>query len=111
MRWRERHPEAWRKDRRRQNDKYFTRLRRQVYETYGGCRCACCGAKELEALTLDHLNGYDQDTDSFGRRSGRHLWALLKKLGFPPGFQVLCRSCNASKANGASCTIDHGKEA
>ena len=80
-----------------------------VFGHYGRiCSCPGCGA--TKDLTIDHING-DGDAHRiglFGRSAeSRQLFIWLIETGFPPGFQVLCRPCNASKGTGPACRLDH----
>lgn len=79
------------------------RLKLQVFEAYGGCRCSCCGETEIVFLTLEH-------TDGGGRRhrkqmgGGDKVYAHLRRTGFPAGYEVLCWNCNAGRHfNGGVC--------
>ncbi len=64
-------------------------------------KCACCGIRGLDFLTLDHINndGAKQRLQTLGAKNmgGMHTYSWLKKRGFPQGFQVLCWNCNAAK--------------
>lgn len=90
--------------RRRHADWYLdfkTRVRRAIFEAYGGYRCACCGELERKFLTLDHINN-DGAADRIkiaGKRSaaGWTTYRYLYKHGFPPGYQILCMNCNFGK--------------
>jgi len=66
----------------------------RAIRAYGG-RCACCGERTIEFLTIDHANG---DGAEHRRRvgRGRHLYADIEARGFPQdaGYQVLCFNCN-----------------
>ena len=35
------------------------------------------------------------------------FYGWLIANGFPPGYQTLCRPCNASKADSPACRLDH----
>jgi len=57
--------------------------------------CACCKEKNLEFLSLDHINGgaYAQ------RTKGKIIvswWSWARMNGLPSGFRVLCHNCNAA---------------
>lgn len=90
---------------------YYHNLRREVFNAYGGMKCACCGETEESFLTLDHVNNDGAEhrralTGKTGKvqgvSSGTYAWA--RRNGFPPGFQVLCMNCNFSKSrNGGVC--------
>ena len=61
---------------------------------YGGC-CACCGESQIEFLTIDHINGRQ---DEKRRMTGKALWLHLKWNGFPKdNIQLLCYNCNCAK--------------
>jgi len=83
-----------------------------VFDHYGHA-CACCGT--AERLDIDHINGGGSAhrTALFGRANngGADFYRWLVAQGFPPGYQVLCRPCNASKANGVTCRLDHSAAA
>lgn len=83
------------------NRKYRKALRLAALFAYGGLVCACCGEKEVNFLTLDHINN-DGATDRLkiaGRRNaaGTHTYKWLKARNYPPGYQVLCMNCNFGK--------------
>jgi hypothetical protein len=76
---------------------YARRLKEEVFNAYGGPRCACCGESEPIMLSLDH----EAQDGAARRRSGQDktgtgFYAELKRRGFPGGFRVLCRNCNWS---------------
>ena len=53
--------------------------------------CAFCGYDDIRALELDHI---EEKSWEKGRRGGKDLYKHLQSLGFPEGYQVLCRNCN-----------------
>ena len=70
----------------------------------GKPECACCGIKELEFLSIDHINGNgNKHRSSIKTRSGWTFYLWLKKNGFPSGYQVLCHNCNQAKGNFGNC--------
>jgi hypothetical protein len=82
---------------------YYQKLKRQIFEAYGGARCACCGEVIASFLTLDHVNN-DGYKDRHGGKRGIALYLWLKQNGFPSGFQVLCFNCNCGRSiNGGIC--------
>jgi hypothetical protein len=91
---------------------YASSLRAQVLGRYGRS-CACCGA--VGDLTIDHIagDGREHRIELFGDKDqcGWHFYAWLRRQGFPPGYQVLCRPCGISKGRGERCRLDHGQEA
>jgi len=82
--------------------------RRIVLERYGTV-CACCGT--ADDLSIDHVDGggkRHRDELAGGRQiASDELYRWLIANDFPEGFQVLCRSCNASKGEGATCSLRH----
>jgi len=69
---------------------------------YGGPICACCGETMLEGLTIDHINGDGaKHRREVGHGTGVYRW--LRRNNYPPGFQVLCFTCNCAKGTGDHC--------
>jgi hypothetical protein len=74
-------------------------------DAYGGPRCACCGETLFEGLTIDHISGEGADH----RRKigdaviGNTIYRWLKRNSYPPGFQVLCGTCNIAKRTSIRC--------
>lgn len=86
------------------------RNRDLVYDHYGR-ECTCCGTDKN--LTIDHLGGegFIHREGLYGRQTDSHaIYRWLIKHNFPPGFQVMCRPCNTSKARTDSCRLDHALE-
>lgn len=77
-------------------------LKAQVFEAYGGLRCACCGETQFEFLQLDHINGGGAEHRKSGLM-GSPLYTKLRREGFPPGYQVLCANCNFAKGHLGYC--------
>jgi hypothetical protein len=81
--------------------------------------CACCGETIPDFLTIDHVNedgaAHRKKVAKDGKRRkstgwkppgngvGVSIYRWLKKNGYPPGFQVLCMSCNFAKGHFGSC--------
>jgi hypothetical protein len=59
----------------------------------GKNRCKICGIKEIEFLTLDHIEGRE-NVEHPKKMSGHQLCYWLKKRNYPPICQVLCMNCN-----------------
>ena len=60
--------------------------------------CANCGLADLKNLTVDHINGGGENHRRRSGLSGGHsFYVWLKRLNFPPGFQILCFACNMAK--------------
>ena len=80
--------------------RYHASKRRKVLEHYG-TSCACCGATNL--LEVDHIVPYTTKSPEPRKAPNLDIW--LVKNNFPPGFQILCRGCNRSKARGPHCRM------
>jgi len=90
--------------------KYHESLRRDAFNAYGGPQCACCGTLVDEFLTMDHIEGggaahraelRGNKNQSGGGGIKLYLW--MKRMGYPPGFQVLCMNCNFTKGKYGVC--------
>lgn len=128
-RYRERHPEkvkemigAWRsknrdkvlnykradylkhraKRRTQQNERaQLLRLEAIAHYSHNKNVCACCGESEIRFLTIDHING---DGAKHRKEYKGLIQSVLKKAGYPNGYQVLCYNCNLGRAhNGGVC--------
>ena len=78
-------------------------LRDWAIKVYGG-KCACCST--IENLTVDHIDGSAGGIYRSARSpGGTTIYTWLLHRGYPKGFQILCRSCNASKRKGSVCRL------
>jgi hypothetical protein len=79
------------------------------YSPFTPPRCACCGT--TQRLTIDHISrgGRAHRQEIFGKpdTGGHHFYLWLVSHNFPPGYQVLCMSCNSSKGPGEHCRLNH----
>lgn len=86
--------------------KEYRRLKKkEVFEAYGGAKCACCGESTFDFLTIDHVNndGADHRREIGAGGTTTYMWLIRNK--FPEGFQVLCANCQLGKAvNGGVCS-------
>ena len=71
-------------------------LKDSIFHHYGKT-CKCCGIIDLDVLSIDHINGGGTKQARELKQKGTSLYLWLKKMGFPGGFQTLCRNCNRSK--------------
>lgn len=91
--------------------KYHVPLRRKVkaivMNEYGNGKCECCGEKNIEFLTIDHIGGKKTRIElghvkgKGGERNAVKGYGLYSKLvndGFPykDKLRVLCWNCNCS---------------
>lgn len=75
-------------------------VRHEVYQAYGGYRCACCGETERAFLSINHVNNDGAaHKREFNLRTGEQMYRWLKRNGFPQGFQILCMNCQCGKRN------------
>ena len=84
--WRLANPELVAAARKRSDGK----LRDAILDAYGR-ECACCGEQHPDFLTLDHIEGGGNR-----HRKSIHgkVYSQLRRLGFPPGYRILCWNCN-----------------
>jgi len=66
----------------------FRNLFNEVLEHYGN-KCFVCGS--YERPHIDHIGGFDGNGEY---RTGKILWAWLRRNNYPPGFRILCQKCN-----------------
>lgn len=104
------------------------KLKLQVFTHYsnGKPRCACCGEKHIEFLTIDHINGGgtkerkeilqeikkadEEEIKKNGRKkSGAPFYRWLIENNFPEGYQVMCSNCNMAKGQSHKryCPVHH----
>ena len=84
------------------------RLTQAALTAYGGAVCRCCGEEQTAFLVLDHIgNDGAQQRRSVGDGP---FYQHLKRLGWPPGLQVLCSNCNLGKARKGTCPHQEKEE-
>lgn len=91
-----------------QSKKYQQKNKEIVYNHYshGVIQCACCGEKEIDFLSLDHIYNNGAEHRKKSRTTTLVCWAI--KNNFPPIFQLLCMNCNFSKGKkGNNCKCIH----
>lgn len=82
------------------------KLKREIFEAYGGARCACCGESHIEFLSIDHVDGNGaahRKQLKLERRGGGDFYYWLKRNKFPKGFRVLCMNCNFATGRFGIC--------
>ena|ERR1035441_500387 len=91
------------------HQQYRFRLKKEVFDAYGN-KCKCCGEKELEFLSVDHINGDgSKHRKEIGAGSKIYLW--LKNHGFPQGeFRLLCMNCNWAKGVFGYCPHERRRD-
>jgi 5-methylcytosine-specific restriction endonuclease McrA len=111
--WREENREKHRAGSRRWANKTRLERKQKVFSHYsnGSQKCACCGVKGLEFLTLDHIiprKKMESDLQLMkmgysAKLQGKDLYYWLEKNNFPSGFQILCWNCNFAKGSLGKC--------
>lgn len=72
---------------------YRAKARAECFLAYGN-QCACCGERQREFLSIDHVNGGGTQARKQGFPAGARLYIKLRELGYPPDFRLLCHNCN-----------------
>lgn len=75
------------------------RIRKEVYEHFGN-KCSCCGEKDYEKLTIDHINN---DGAEHRKTLTTTIYRWLINNNYPPGFRLLCMNCNHAYAKYGYC--------
>ena len=79
-------------------------LKIMALKAYGGVSCRCCSENHIEFLTIDHINGGGgEHRRELGRKYAMSFYRWLRDNNYPPGYQVLCYSCNLAKGHFGVC--------
>lgn len=92
-----------------QDKKRREKLRSDVINHYSNGKncCKCCGETEIKFLSLDHINGGgNRHRHEMGTRG---LYGVLRRDGYPKGFQILCHNCNLAKGFYGVCPHETNK--
>lgn len=81
-----------------------TIYRKKVLEHYGN-KCKCCGEKNIEFLTIDHINGKGNEHRRLIKKRSNSFYRWLIKNNFPksPPLRILCWNCNRSYGTYGYC--------
>jgi hypothetical protein len=71
------------------------KIKTNFIEMYGN-KCACCGEKQIEFLTLDHIDYSKKGKGETGSKA--YMKALAEYR--PDLYQVLCYNCNCARRHG-----------
>ena len=89
----------------------------RVYNHYSNydIKCNCCGERQMEFLSIDHVNNDGAEhrrtaKNSHGHLTGNHIIYWLIQNNYPPGFQILCMNCNHAKGKDPEHLCPHQKE-
>jgi hypothetical protein len=78
---------------------YRDLLKEEIVAAYGS-KCTCCGERESDFLTVDHVYGRNNRPDIYThpKKGGTPFYLWLKKNHFPQeGFALLCFNCNLGR--------------
>jgi len=64
----------------------------------GKVECVCCGEKQFDFLTLDHVNNDGYQDKRYKNYDRRHYYKYLIRHNFPSNLQTFCWNCNCGKA-------------
>ena len=80
------------------------KLKTRILDYYGHI-CKCCGEDDDIFLTIDHINndGFKDKYPGGSKKTGKNLYMVIEKLGYPDKFQVLCHNCNFGKKVSKVC--------
>ena len=81
----------------------------RVYNHYSNydIKCNCCGEKEIQFLSIDHINN---DGAKHKKTMEGSIITWLIKNNFPSGFQILCFNCNFAKGHVEDHICPHQKQ-
>lgn len=60
-------------------------------------RCVQCGERDVDVLTIDHINNDGRQHRRNLGRWGTNFYRWLEKNDCPSGYQTLCFNCNMKK--------------
>lgn len=82
----------------------WVKTRKEIFDFYGW-ECKCCGETIKEFMSLDHINndGFLDKNPNGSKKTGKELYLLVKKQGFPNKYQTLCMNCNFAKKLKGGC--------
>ena len=84
-------------ERNKKSREYIRKTRLEVLAHYskGKMCCDCCLEKNVEFLSINHINGGGtKHREKIGR--GRSVCGWLRANNYPIGYNVLCHNCNMS---------------
>lgn len=93
--------------------KYRIKLKFETLSAYanGKLECGCCRTKEIEFLTIDHIdNDGAKERKESRMLGGSQFYGWLKRLGYPKrNYQILCLNCNRAKYDYGKCPHEKTK--
>lgn len=91
--WARKYPERTRKN----HETWWLKLKLEMLNAYGK-KCACCEEANIKLLCIDHIHGGGNKERKKEGIKGVKFYGLLRRRGFPKGYQTLCFNCNIGKA-------------
>jgi 5-methylcytosine-specific restriction endonuclease McrA len=82
--------------RREQAIRYHDKIKREVLSYYSNSTepyCLFCGEKNIDCLSLDHIN----DDGYLETERGSNFYQKVRRTNFPEGFETLCMNCQYKK--------------
>ncbi len=76
----------------------WAKLKRDALEAYGGVVCSGCPEDDIDILEIDHIDGGGTQHRKEIGLGNMYLW--LKQNYYPPGYRVLCPTCNKKAHRG-----------
>lgn len=74
---------------------YRLKIKAAAFAAYGGPQCATCLEDDTTILEIDHIKGGgNKHRKEINVGSGHPFYQWLQQQGYPPGFRVLCPTCN-----------------
>jgi len=99
----EKKPAEWQEENRKQTNKIRRELnhkyRIEALTHYGNGELACvrCGENDIRCLSIDHINGNGAEHRQKIKGRCTNMARILRKEGFPEGYQTLCMNCQWKK--------------
>lgn len=75
---------------------YRKRIKEEILTHYGNGELACirCGYSNIDALSIDHING---NGGEHRKTIGNSIYGWLRTNNYPEGYQTLCMNCQMIK--------------
>jgi hypothetical protein len=84
---------------------YYKKFKEQYFSLYGA-ECVCCGERELEFLSIDHINGGGNEHRKSVGTIG--VFAHAVKVGPDAGiYRTLCFNCNFARGHSKNGRCPH----
>lgn len=81
-----------------QQNKYKLELKQSIMQHYGNGKCLMCGFANIQALTIDHVNGGGSNhRKTIGVTGSYSFYRWLVNNQYPDGYQCLCMNCQMIK--------------